>query len=131
VTQSRFNTAGRLAAATAILVGGGLSIANPVNGTVTASAAGVTGSPALVTATRPLEMGGGHDPHGAKGHYHGSDSGRGQGGAQREKGHRGPKHEGMNHDGMGSEGMSRMRMGHEGMDRGNSPDRETHRQKSH
>jgi hypothetical protein len=114
VTQSRLNTAGRLAAATAILVGGGLSIANPVGGTVDASAPGTAPAPALVTVTELVEKGGGQW-HGAKGHHHGSGADRGQGAQRAKKGERATNHEGMNHDGMHHEV---------------NPDRGTHRQKS-
>jgi hypothetical protein len=113
VTQSRFNTTGRLAAATAILVGGGLSIANPVGGTVDASAPEAT-APALVTATELVEKGRGQS-HGAKGHHNESGADRGQGAQRAKKGKRATNHEGMNHDGMHHEV---------------NPDREAHRQKS-
>lgn len=131
MTQSRFNTASRLAAATAILVGGGLSIANPVDIAVNASAAGITSSPAPFTAKQPVEKGGGQDPDRAKAHHHEPGAERGKKGTQSgEEGSHGTDHEGMNHDGMGHEGTPQKRKTHEGMDHGGSPDRETHRQKS-
>lgn len=154
VTQSRFNTASRLAAATAILVGGGLSIANPVDGTVNTSAAGVAPAQVAVTGTPPVEKGRGLDSHGPRGHQHEVEvKDRGHDGGHRgEKGRHATNHEGMNHDGMGHDGTPNKRMdhrgmdhkktvhtgmrhkgmgAHEGMDHERSPDRETHRQKSH
>jgi uncharacterized protein involved in copper resistance len=133
VTQSRLNTASRLAAATAILVGGGYSIANPVAGTVDASAPGITPSRTPSIATAAVVKGGGQDAHGPKGHHHGpgATSRDHEGIHHRKQPHQGTDHDGMDREGMNHEGMDHAGMAHDGMEDKDRPDRGTHRHKKH